>query len=172
MEQIPEVLYIDRAALENEETVEVVDKSHPEATKYVSTERLWHDGTEEPQHGRKVLAEFVDGLDYREQFVAARYEGKARLFLAEMGMYHPQSIKRWAYIGELAEQASLPDVLPPANAEVETTYWIEIGMARAYFHVIDENTVGYDGELHTMPRAKVEEFVATAKAMGMRTGKM
>lgn len=101
MEQLPRIIYLDREDLMEDDMVDVVDASHPNATKYVSVERLWYDGTEEPEHGRKVVAEFADGLDYREAYIAARYDAKARLFFAEMGIYKPQHIKRWTYIDEL-----------------------------------------------------------------------
>lgn len=58
------------------------------------------------------------------------------------------------------------------QVEGKQTYYLDLETKTVYFHTVGENTVIYQDKAHSVPKAKVEEFVAIAKAMGMKAGRI
>ena len=53
------------------------------------------------------------------------------------------------------------------------TYYINYGAATIYYHVTDDNTVIHsDGTAVTMPRHRFLDYLATARELGHKAGKL
>lgn len=52
------------------------------------------------------------------------------------------------------------------------TYYIDYGAATVYYHVTDDNTVTSDGTAVTMPRHRFLDYLATARELGHKAGKL
>lgn len=70
------------------------------ATKYISTERLWHNN-EEPRNEAWVLVRFVERLCAAEKFAVCQYNADAELYTNEHGCYKHKHVQEWCYIDEL-----------------------------------------------------------------------
>lgn len=55
----------------------------------------------------------------------------------------------------------------------QETYYIDYGAATVYYHVTDDNTViRSDGTAVTMPRHRLLDYLATARELGHKAGKL
>lgn len=52
------------------------------------------------------------------------------------------------------------------------TYYIDFGTAKLYYQVIDDNTIISRDKTATLPKDKFLTFLAIAKELGHKTGKI
>ena len=57
------------------------------------------------------------------------------------------------------------------NAAAET-YWLDLGTTKVYYHVTGDNTVAVRGKSITISRQRLLDFLATARELGHKTGKL
>ncbi len=59
------------------------------------------------------------------------------------------------------------------NKDNRQVYWIDCKHTKLYFQVEDDGTVrGMDGKAVAMPTEKFHDFLATARVLGLKTGKI
>ena len=51
-------------------------------------------------------------------------------------------------------------------------YFVGDELSTRYFHVIDENTVEQGGQRIGIPRERFLDFIATARVLGLKAGKL
>ena len=55
------------------------------------------------------------------------------------------------------------------NSEI---YYIDYGAAKVYYRLLDANTVAVSGGSVTLSREKLLDYLATARVLGHKTGKL
>lgn len=59
------------------------------------------------------------------------------------------------------------------NTDNRQVYWIDCIQTKLYFQVEDGGTVrGQDGKAVAIPAEKFHDFLATARVLGLKTGKI
>lgn len=56
--------------------------------------------------------------------------------------------------------------------EQQEIYYVGDEQSTRYFHIVDDNTVEHGDRLISIPRERFMDFIATAKVLGLKAGKV